>query len=97
MNHIKDILNDVLHNLEHKKKDLTTSVLEIWDEYADSVIKKHTKPQRYYNGYLFVLVDDASWSFEINRKYKKDIIDKINNRFEKKILKGIYFRIGDFN
>lgn len=96
MDHIKKLLFEVMDQYENNKQDISSEVVDIWNEVVDPGIKKHTKAQRYHNGRLFVLTDSSIWSFELTHKYKKGIIKKINARIKKDLVKDIFFRVGDF-
>lgn len=96
MEHIKDIVASLIGSLEEKqKKSGNTIIKECWDDIVGVKIAGHTKPIKVSKKVLYVCVDEATWAYELNQKYKKEMIEKINNTIGEGRIKDIFFRVGD--
>ena len=61
-----------------------------WEEVVGVKIAAVAVPVRNKKGVLFVKVEDSIWRFELTRS-KDEIIKKINEHLNKKIIKDIVF------
>jgi predicted nucleic acid-binding Zn ribbon protein len=96
MEHIKDIVASLIGSLEEKqKKSGNTTIKEAWRDIVGEKIASHTKPTKVTNNVLYVCVDEATWAYELNQKYKKEMIENINAVIGAGLVKDIFFRVGD--
>ena len=55
------------------------NIVLLWDDVIDEKIKKHSKALKLQRGVLYVITENSVWAQELNF-FRKDIIDKINNK-----------------
>ena len=97
MEHIRDILVNVVDAIETKKEDTPSKIFSIWESVVGVKIARHTKPYRFKKNKLYITVDEATWAYELSQKYKIRLIDKLNKKLAGKVIHDIYFRIGEIN
>ncbi|GAB4365992.1 MAG: hypothetical protein Kow0042_05560 [Calditrichia bacterium] len=61
-----------------------------WDSTVGKEISQKTEPIKIINGNLFVRVNDTVWRNEL-QFFKNDIIEKLNNKIGKRVIKDIKF------
>lgn len=91
---IEDILKDVIRNIGPKGRLTEEEVAFLWGEAAGEKAAKHSRPVSVKKAVLTVNVDGSSWLYELTTK-KKEIIKKLEDKFEGKKIKEIRFRIGE--
>lgn len=69
-------------------------VMGAWREVVGEFFSLHSKPQRLKDGVLFVSVLQPTLHFELDRVWKRDILDKLKKRFGARTVREIKFRIG---
>jgi len=87
---LTQLLRDILQ--ENKTFKGLNAVL-LWDDVVDSKIQKHTRALKLQRGALYVIVDNAIWAQELNF-FKQEIMEKINGKAGRKIVKDIRFKVG---
>jgi predicted nucleic acid-binding Zn ribbon protein len=50
----------------------------VWTETVGQLLSENSKAVKFENGVLMVVVENAVWRLELNKK-KKEILDKINS------------------
>ncbi len=93
---IRRILNATLRKLGLEKRIKECAVLSFWNEAVGESIAIHTKPLKVYNGRMTVLVESSSWTQELTF-LKSGIMERLNKSIGKKVIKDIYFKIGEIN
>jgi hypothetical protein len=91
---IKRILNATLRKLGLEKRIKECAILSFWNDAVGESIALHTKPVKVYDGRMTVLVESSSWTQELTF-LKSGIMEKLNSTIGKKVIKDIYFKIGD--
>ncbi len=91
---IKDVLERVINSLELSAPLLAQKAVEIWDEIVGIRIKRNTFPEKVKNGILYVYVINSIWAQELHLM-KMDILDAINKKLGKELIKDIIFRVGE--
>ncbi|UCF64307.1 MAG: DUF721 domain-containing protein [bacterium] len=61
-----------------------------WEQAVGKEIAQHTEPYKITQGILFVKVSDPAWRNEL-QFFKNEIIEKLNQKIGKKIVKDIKF------
>jgi len=61
-----------------------------WEQAVGKEISQHTEPYKISRGILFVKVTDPAWRTEL-QYFKSEIIEKLNHKIGKKIVKDIKF------
>ncbi len=64
--------------------------IAFWDAVVGEEIARHTEPIKVARGILFVRVDDTVWRNEL-QFFKTDILQKLNEKIGKKVVKDIKF------
>jgi len=71
-----------------------SQVFFLWPTIVGSDIARHAQPVSLRNGLLVVACDHPMWLQEITRYSKPLILQKVQERFGKKVVRDISFRIG---
>ena len=95
MEHIKSIVQNIIQSAQEKGRDEIGYAQEIWKKITDKTITQSTSARYYKNGVLYVDVKNPAWKFELS--VKKEIILKKINKYSKKKIKDIRFKVGDIN
>ena len=64
--------------------------LNIWNEIVGKTVAKNTQPDRVEHGVIIVKVSSPTWRQELYFQ-KKEIIEKLNNKIGKNVIKDIRF------
>ena len=87
-------MTQLLKDILQRDKSLRgLNAVLLWDDVVDKKIQKHTRPIKLQRGALYVMTDSPVWAQELNF-FKKEIIDKINDKAGEKIVKDIRFKVG---
>ena len=65
-----------------------------WKEVVGEFLALHSSPASLSNGVLVVHVLQPTVHFELDRVWKKTLLEKLQARFGKRLLKEIRFRLG---
>jgi hypothetical protein len=93
-------LGQVLHK-SLMRLDLSTRLDEygvwpIWNDVVGSTIARNAQPEKIRNGTLFIKVTSPVWMQQL--QYMKEMIaDRLNQRLKTKIVKNIFFVVGQVN
>ena len=93
---IRRILNATLRKLGLEKRIKEYAILSFWNDAVGENIALHTRPIKVYDGRLTVLVESSSWTQELTF-LKSGIMERLNSTIGKKVIKDIYFKIGEIN
>jgi predicted nucleic acid-binding Zn ribbon protein len=69
-------------------------VLGAWREVVGDFVAKHSAPQHLKAGVLYVSVLQPTVAFELDRVWKREILDKLKKRFGSRTVREIKFRVG---
>lgn len=84
----------VLSGLRIEQRQSETEILVVWQRLMDPNIVAHAQPTGLRNGTLFVTVDSHVWLDEIVRYRRKEILDRLQHSFGRKLIVKISFRVG---
>ncbi len=88
---IKTALESVLREYNIKGGVDAHKIFYLWDDIVGEKTARHTRPTRIGNNYtLFIEVDDPLWLTQL-RYMKVDIMEKIEKKVKKGILKDLKF------
>lgn len=87
---LNQLIYQFLHNLGIKEKIEENFAIAYWDSVVGKDISKRTEPFKISKGILFVKVNDTTWRNEL-QYFKNEIIEKLNKKIGKKIVKDIKF------
>ncbi|MCK9555050.1 DUF721 domain-containing protein [bacterium] len=93
---IKDIVRDVLKDLDLEKRLDEATVFEKWDDIVGKEISKHAFPDKVYKNVLYIKVDNSAWMAELNTFFKAKMLSSLKKHTGLKKIKDIKFRIADF-
>jgi hypothetical protein len=88
------IVPNVLAGLRMECRQAETEILKVWNHQLDPNIVAHAQPTGIRNGTLFVTVDSSVWLDEIVRYRRREILERLQNSFGKKLIARISFRTG---
>ena len=66
------------------------NALNIWNEIVGETVAKNTEPDRVEHGVIIIKVSSPTWRQELYFQ-KKEIIQKINNKIGKSVIRDIRF------
>lgn len=89
-----DVIEKVMTALGLGARLRQEEVLGAWREIVGEFIASHASPQRLDRGVLIVQVLQPTMHYELDRVWKPKILEKYRERFGKKVIKEIKFRIG---
>ena len=90
MQHIGAALKKVIQNSGLEKGLSQQKALETWEEVVGKAISKNTETLSVEHGLLTIKTTNSTWRQELQLQ-KKHIIQKINKKLEKNIIKDIQF------
>jgi predicted nucleic acid-binding Zn ribbon protein len=88
---IRSVVEQVIKDLHLGKTLLQYKVMEDWGKYVGDRIAHVTTPERVVEGKLIVKVKSSAWRNELTFM-KREIIAKINERFNEEIITDIIFK-----
>ena len=93
---VGDILETSLKRLDPSGKLQEYGVWPIWNETVGTLIARNAQPEKIRHGTLFVKVTGPTWMQQL-QFMKEMMIEKLNERLEKQIVKNIFFIVGKVN
>jgi predicted nucleic acid-binding Zn ribbon protein len=84
----------VMKQLGLEERLQQSQVFYLWPTIVGSDIARHAQPVSLRNGLLVVGCDHPMWLQEITRYSKPLILQKVQERLGKKVVRDISFRIG---
>lgn len=91
---VSEVLERVFSRRGIRKKMKEMNTLKLWREVVGKKVDKHTYPFSVRKGNLFVRVDNSGWLTQLTY-LKEKIILEFNKKQGKKVIKEIYFRLGE--
>ncbi len=91
--HISDIVHSVLRSCRKDSDDEMTRIWELWDAAVGKAIAENTRPDAFKGGMLLVNVSSSPWVHQL-QFLKQEMMDKINQAFEKEMVREMRFRVG---
>ena len=89
-----DVLSRVMSDMRMDDRRAEAEVVKVWNSLIDPNIVAHAQPANLRKGTLFVNVDNSVWLSEIVRYRRKEILDRLQHSFGKRLIQRISFRIG---
>jgi predicted nucleic acid-binding Zn ribbon protein len=68
-------------------------IIAAWREIVGEFLAGHSKPSRLHEGILYVRVLQSSMMFELERTFRKEILEKLRKRFGRAI-RDVRFKMG---
>jgi predicted nucleic acid-binding Zn ribbon protein len=79
--HLSQALSVLMKRNLGKRVNQLGKLAKIWDEVLPEPINEHTALEGFNNGVLTVMVDSASWRFELQMLLAAGLTKEIQNRF----------------
>lgn len=92
MDDIKDIVNDVVRDLEKKQARQQMDIAQIWASCVTAKEAAHTKVEGIREGVLYVNADCSAWMFQCRLRYRS-ILQKVQADLPD--VKRIYLKVGN--
>jgi len=89
-----EVVGKVMNALGLGERLRQEEVLGAWRELVGEFIASHAAPQRLDKGVLIVQVLQPTMHYELDRVWKPKILAKFRERFGRKTVREIQFRIG---
>jgi predicted nucleic acid-binding Zn ribbon protein len=70
------------------------AVIAAWKDVVGEFVAKHSAPRQLKDGVLYVSVLQPSLHFELERVWKREIVEKLKKRFGARVVRDVKFRIG---
>ncbi|MEW5894870.1 MAG: DUF721 domain-containing protein [Candidatus Omnitrophota bacterium] len=91
MENIKDIVKNIIQDIEQKKAHQQKDFQQVWRSCIKEEEAKHTRAEGIKEKTLYVSVDCSVWMFQCRLRYK-NILEKIQKELPE--IKRIYFKVG---
>ena len=89
-----DLVPRLLKEMRLEVRQDEAEIVKVWNSLLDPVITSHAQPAGVRNGTLFVTVDSNAWLSEIVRYRRKEILDRLQHSFGRRVIQKISFRVG---
>ncbi|MHC1761844.1 MAG: DUF721 domain-containing protein [Negativicutes bacterium] len=96
MTTIKEVIKRIVDKLSSLNGYKKAWIEKHWLELIGEAAVVHALPYKVERNILFVRVDSSVWNQELFMD-KRNLINKVNNSFSKKIIDDVKFQIGYFN
>lgn len=90
---LASLLTNTLHERTMGRIFGEVEIWRIWDQTVGGQIAAKARPSKYYNGVLTVTVISAPWMQQLTFM-KRDIIQRLNGRLGKELVREIYLKAG---
>ena len=91
---VKEVIAQLAPKLGLQTRLREEEMLAAWSEIVGEFFAQHSRPARLAGGVLNVLVLQPTVLYELDRRWKGMILEKIRVRFGPKLVKEIRFSIG---
>ncbi|MFC1527114.1 DciA family protein [Candidatus Neomarinimicrobiota bacterium] len=90
MQSLKIAIDSMLRKFGIDNAITQNNALNIWNEIVGETVAKNTEPDRVEHGVIIIKVSSPTWRQELYFQ-KKEIIQKINNKIGKSVIRDIRF------
>ncbi len=94
MESIKNLVGNVLKELEKPEKKSRQQLADAWKQIAGPGLEPHTRPSLTEDGKMFVWVDTSTLAFELNQKYKQSLLKRTQAVLGEDKVRQIFIRVG---
>ncbi len=92
---LSDVLPGLLKKLGLEERAADVTLGPLWKDAVGPGLADHTKPMRFQNGCLWVVVDAPVWKMELERYYKGKILQKLCAKDAR--IKNLRFQVGSLS
>lgn len=89
-----DAVLKVMESLGLKERFRSEEILSAWRGIVGEFVARHSSPHRLKDGVLQVHVLQPTVHFELDRFWKREILEKLQKRFGKRTVREVRFRLG---
>lgn len=90
---VADLLQKILPKLGLKDRLSEQQILEAWRDIVGDFLAGHSLPVALSGGVLTVQVLQPSVRYELDRMWKRDILEKLRARFGAGVVREVKFRL----
>ncbi|MEI6715560.1 MAG: DUF721 domain-containing protein [Verrucomicrobiota bacterium] len=91
---VSESLHKLIAQLGLKQRLREEEIQEAWKEVVGDFLAKHAAPAKLSDGLLIVHVLQPTVHFELERVWKRTLLQKLQARFGKNTIREIRFRLG---
>lgn len=91
MNSLSNVIRKIIKNPKLSKRLDNIKVIEIWEEIIGKNLEKYVIDSKVYNNKLYIKLKSSTLRNEFTYQ-KTDLVNQINKRFGKKIIKDIILK-----
>ena len=91
---VKELIAQLAPKLGLQNRLREEEMLAAWNEIVGDFFAQHSRPARLVNGVLQVLVLQPTVLYELDRRWKAMILEKIRVRFGSRLVREIRFSVG---
>jgi len=89
-----DAVRKLMQSLGLADRLHSNDVLAAWKDIVGDFFALHSSPQRLKDGILYVHVLQPTVHFELDRVWKREIVEKLKKRFGSRVVREVRFRVG---
>lgn len=90
---VEQALQKLLPRLGLRERLDESEVQRVWGEIVGDFLSQHSKPVRLVDGVVQVRVLQPSVHYELEHRWKREIILKLRKRFGAKTIRDVKFRV----
>jgi predicted nucleic acid-binding Zn ribbon protein len=88
---ISDLLIKVVTKLGLNKRIKQEEIAAAWSELVGAFLAEHSEPQQLSHGILSVRVIQPTVRYELDRVWKKEVLQKLQARFGETLIRDVRF------
>ena len=88
---ISDVLAKVITRLGLNTRIKQEEIAATWSELVGDFLAAHSEPQQLSHGILSVRVIQPTICYELDRVWKKEVLQKLQSRFGAKLIRDVRF------
>ena len=92
--HAGEVISRVMKDIRFDVRRKEAEIVQVWNGVLSPTITAHAQPVGLVKGTLFVNVDSSVWLSEIVRWHQKEILERLQHSFGRKMIERISFRLG---
>ncbi|MBM3856502.1 MAG: DUF721 domain-containing protein [Verrucomicrobia bacterium] len=88
---VADVLAKVITKLGLNARIKQEEIIATWNELVGDFLATHSEPQQLSHGILSVRVIQPTIRYELDRVWKKELLQKLQARFGSKLIRDVRF------
>jgi predicted nucleic acid-binding Zn ribbon protein len=88
---VADVLSKVVTKLGLHTRIKQEEIAATWNEMVGDFLAAHSEPQQLSHGILSVRVIQPTIRYELDRVWKKEVLQKLQSRFGAKLIRDVRF------